>query len=673
MKKKKENEKNEKSLEKVREKRNLSEAIRKFKKTWIVKGTNTLILIAILVAIFVLINFGMKKLDLTPIDCSTSQDYTLTEESKERIKDIDKDIDVYFVGWEEEEVSYKVAKQYNKANPKINVEIIDATTNIEVAKKYDVSNDDHSIIVICGKKYRILTYYDLITYDSNYNTVDISEQKITSAILNVTSDYTPKVYFLTGYTNMDINDNEGLSILAQYLENEVLTYEKLNILTTQEVPDDCDTLIITTPNKDFDKIVADSIIKYIKKGGNILWFNGVSVEDQNFENVNRVLSQYGVNSFEKGLIYETNPSNIVLNSQICFMPTVENTEILKDVNANSGVIFLSATKININTDKLEELNVVETDLLTAQDTTYFTKNLTSGPNQKEDTKGPFVVGTQLVKTIKEATEATEDKEAEEAVTSTLIIYGNDNFISDVTVPDNLGNPYPVIYLANNADVALNSIAYLTNTDQDITIRKSYSDSQTTFTPTQKQISIILFIIFTVPFVIIAIGIIVWIYRNFWKKQLPNEIIIMDEKATIDRLRTIFILCGLIYFVIVIPLGFIMINMEKDSVNGIIQNAILWSILSLIISVVILIIASRRVFYMRKIEKNAISKITKRILIYMIVFYVLPDIFNVVDNIKKSLAFSNKTIIFLVIILVLKYVFLFFIIKKQLNKNIYNNE
>ena len=93
-----------------------------------------------------------------------------------------------------------------------------------------------------------------------------------------------------------------------------------------------------------------------------------------------------------------------------------------------------------------------------------------------------------------------------------MIYGDDWFISDQTVQSGQYQAY-VIDLGNNADVALNSIAYLTNNDQDITIRKTYSDSETTFTPTDKEKLTIMYIIFVVPLVIIVVGIVVWLTRR----------------------------------------------------------------------------------------------------------------------------------------------------------------
>lgn len=521
----KNNEQDKKALKKVKkaEKEKLSARfIKSIKKRWLISGTNTILLIAIIVAIFILINSMFSYFDFTAIDCTTSQDYTLTDESKERVADIDKEVNIYFVGWDETDQDYILAKQYNKANSNINVEIVDATENLEIANKYDVTNDDYAIIIECGETYRILSYYDIITYDSSYNVVDIAEQKITSAILNVTSDEIPKVYFLTGYTSFSFNYGYGLYYLSAYLDEEVLTYEELNILSTQEVPEDCDTLIIMTPEKDFDEITADAIIDYIYRGGNILWLNGAYLEETDLTNVNRVLAEFGIDPFEVGGVYETDTNNMI-GYDICFIPEVQYTDVTEDIYTGLGLVFYLPTKININTDELEELNVEETDLVLSSDTTYFTTDLYSSASS-DDEEGGFVLGAQMVKTVQEAEESddsedsessddtddTEDSEETEEITSTLIIFGNDYFITDYQISNNYN---PMIYIYNNADLVLNSIASLSDRDQDITIRKSYTDSVTDFTATDGQKTVIMKIIFIVPIAIILIGLIIWINRK----------------------------------------------------------------------------------------------------------------------------------------------------------------
>ena len=495
---KKENNENEKSLKTVKEKFS-TKFFRKIKKKWLITSTNTLLLIAIIFAIFILINILVKKADFTPIDCSTSKDYTLTDESKERVSKIEKDVNIYFVGWDESNKDYELAKQYHKVNSKINVEIVDATENLELAKKYDVTNEDMAVIIESGETYRKLYYYsDIVSYDSSYKSVDLAEQKITSAILNVTSGKIAKVYYLTGYTSYSFG--RGLSSFSKYLNDEVLTYEELNLLNTQTVPEDCDTLIIMTPEKDFDKTVADAIINYIKKGGNILWLNGAYAEKMELTNANMVLAEFGIKDFDVGIVYETNQKNTILGYSACFLPEIEETDATRDVYKSAGVTFLYATKINVDTDRLGELNVEEKKLIHSSNTTYFTSDLTGAASQNDE-KGEYVLGVEM------------DKKIDDNTTSKLILYGNDLFVTDYAITDGAGNNSYMIYLYNNADLALNSIAYLTNNDQDLTIRKNYSDSETKFTATDAQKSLIMKVIFIVPAIIIVIGIIIWIRRR----------------------------------------------------------------------------------------------------------------------------------------------------------------
>lgn len=509
---------NKKSSEKVKEKD--KKFIINIKKRWLISRTNTLLLVAILIAIFILINSAVSYFDFTAIDCTKSQDLTLTDESKERVKDIDKEVNIYFIGWYDTHQDYILAKQYNKANSKINVEIIDATENLEIANKYNVSNDDYAIIVESGEVSRTLYYYDdILTYDSNHNTVDLAEQKLTSAILNVTSNKVPKAYFLTGYTQYSLSSSGGLSILSQYLNDEVLEYEELSILNKQKVPDDCDTLIIMTPSKDFDDMTRDAIIDYINKGGNILWLNGAYTENKDFKNVNKVLAEYGIDKFEKGCVYSTDSNNIIFGLSTCFMPEIQYTDVTKDVYQGMGVVFFAPTKININDDKLTDLNVERTDLIWSGEKTYYTTDSDGNTDKSKDEEGSFVLGAKMVKTISsdddndsgddaDDSENNTDDSDENKITSTLIIYGNDYFVTDLQLASD-----PMALLLNNMDLGLNSLAHLTENDVNITIRKSYSDSKTTFTPSDADKALIMKIIFIVPIVIIGVGVIVWVSRK----------------------------------------------------------------------------------------------------------------------------------------------------------------
>ena len=56
--------------------------------------------------------------------------------------------------------------------------------------------------------FKVLTANDLVTYDtSTYETISVAEEKFTSAILSVTSDKIPTVYFLEGYSEFSLSKN----------------------------------------------------------------------------------------------------------------------------------------------------------------------------------------------------------------------------------------------------------------------------------------------------------------------------------------------------------------------------------------------------------------------------------------------------------------------------------
>lgn len=476
------------------------------KKKWLVDGSKTFLLVLIIIAIFIGINIGMQKLELTPIDFSQEQLFTLTEESKEKVKNIDKDVNIYFIGYTEEDTNYSLAKQYKKANEKITAEAIDINTRPDLATKYGIESGTQGIIVECGEKSKVLTANDLVTYDtSTYETISIAEEKLTSSIISVTTNEVPKVYFLDGYSELTLKNS--MNLLNMFMQNEVMEVSSLDVLTTGKIPDDCATLVITTPNKDFDDIATKAIKEYIDSGRNILWLNAAVSKAQNFANVNSILALYGVNPFELGVIRETDSSKMGIESPNLIKPDLNSSTVTKDLYNSKGVIFPNATKININEDGLTDLKVEKTELANASEGAYFRTNFNIQSNnaQEGEEKGPFLIGVELDKTIKEENEETGEKE----VTSKLVLFGENYFVTDFQLSQN--SQYAAVQLAYNKDLVLNSIAYLTEREEDITARKS--TGTVTYTATQEQDTIIRIIIFTIPTLIIIAGIIVWQVRR----------------------------------------------------------------------------------------------------------------------------------------------------------------
>lgn len=507
----KDSQKNNKPVKEKKNKENKDKKPNKFietiKKKWLINGTKTLILVLIILAIFFGINIGMQKAEITPLDFSKEKLFTLTQASKDKVKDIEKDINLYFVEYSDDDSTLDLAKQYNKVNEHIKVEAVKANDRPDLVQKYGIESGTTAIIAECGEKYKILSSQDLVTYDSTtYESISIAEERLTSAIQTVSTDYIPKVYFLSGYSKLSLSS--GLQYFNAYLENEIYDVETVDVLTTGKIPDDCDTLVITMPSQDFDEIATNAIIDYINAGKNILWFQAATAQSTEMPNVNKILEMYGISPFSLGIIRETGTSKMLSGQPDLILPEIQSTDVTKKLVNSEGVIFVNATKINVmESDKLSELKVEETPLLTTSSKSYFRTNFSNSQDTAEadDEVNTFTVGAMMTKTLSEANEETGEK----AKTSKLIIYGENYFISDMALTSS--TQAPVIQYRQNKDLALNSISYLVNREEDITARKS--TGTVTYTATETENRIILAIIFAVPVVIIVAGIVVWTIRR----------------------------------------------------------------------------------------------------------------------------------------------------------------
>ena len=244
----------------------------------VLKRKRNVFLILGIIIIYIAINLAIEKIDLPDIDVTQEKIYTVSDVSRVEIEKIQDTVNIYFFGYTDEEQIVDFAKQYNKINKNIQTEVVDLNKRVDLVEKYQVTDEDKAIVIECGNKQKILTEYDFYSYDyTTYEQVDLTEQKITNAIISVTEEQIPVIYFLTGHGEYGLNTH--MQILKAYLENEVNKVEELNLLTKNEMPSDCSCLIMASPQKDFSDYETEIIINYINNGGKIVWLNDVTFDD----------------------------------------------------------------------------------------------------------------------------------------------------------------------------------------------------------------------------------------------------------------------------------------------------------------------------------------------------------------------------------------------------------
>ena len=467
---------------------------------FLVSGIVTLLIVIILIDIYILANIGLAKVTLPEFDLTENKIYSLSEETKTKLQNIDNEVKIMLINYQDNDTVINFAEKYVILNNKITIEKInDLASRKDLMEEYSIDSTDQLIIIASGENEKALREYDLYTYDySTYETIDTTEEAFTNAILDVTTKDKPKIYFMSN--NAEYQIDYYFNTIMGLIEEDANEVSAIDILTIGSVPEDCDTLVITTLSEDITTFEKDKIIEYINRGGEILLLNGPNIKGKNLINFQEVLNQYGI-MIEDGVIFEGDSSSMLYGYPDFIIEKMENSSLTENLNMNLSVCLADAASIKLNTEKKEELNIEYEELVYTSNKAFIRKDLTintSSRTSSDSQEGEFVVGAIANKTI------------DEKNTSKLIIFGNELFVSDMQVNLN-GYDYHISELYNNSDVVLNSVAYLNEREDTITIRKSYDS--VTYTATELQHNIIMAIIFILPLIIIILGIIVWQVRR----------------------------------------------------------------------------------------------------------------------------------------------------------------
>lgn len=493
----------------IKEKTTLKEKISlKFRKTWIVSKTVTILLILILFAAYICINVWTESLELPEIDITENKIYTLSDASKDAIGKIDEDVTIYAYGFEDDGNLIKLLKQYENINDKIKYEIINEENNYNMVQEYDLKSGYYILIIKSGDSEKVIDgSTDFSTYDyTTYQSVDVTEQTITNSILALNAENKPKVYFLQGHEEYK---PEEIQVLSSYLQNEAFEIDNLNLITTGSVPEDCNVLAIMSPTTDFMEQEVQAIKDYINKGGNIYFSLDTVSKTAELPHINQILDEYGV-SVDNGYILEYAQNKSMANAPFVFMPEISSTnEITQDIYTDSYMWLVYSARLRFKDDsELENMNITKETLLSSTEESVFISDLNSELANaiSSGEKGSSEISSLITKTIS----ATNENGEEVTTNSKMVIVASGSFASDYKI-EQVSQNYPLSYLGSNKDFAINAMSFLGDKGNSLTIRKDMANS--TYMPTETENKVVIMITFFVPIIIMVIGIIIGKYRK----------------------------------------------------------------------------------------------------------------------------------------------------------------
>lgn len=439
-------------------------------------------IIAFIQAIFSIHTF---QLDLTK-----NKKYSLSDQTKKVLQNLKNNIDIYyFYSVQSRNIQIEdTLRQYEKANPKIKFQAVDADRNPALAKKLNINK--YGTIALNRKDNDAVERVD-----------ELTEQAVTNALIRIIKDKKKKIYFTRGHGEPSIdapqNEKTGLSVVKKEITNENYEVADIELFNSASVPDDCSILIISGPQIDLFDIEVKHIKKYLGKGGNLIVLYAPFVKLPKLESI---LKETGIEPDDDVIVdkfsrmlggdflmpiisqYESHDITKAFNIA-SFFPLSRSFEIKKEI---SGITTQVIAKTNPGSWGETDLNGV--------------KKGQAGFNDKADKTAPLNV--MVISNIDNSIFKIDPDTATGTGKAKVVAFGSSEFIN---------NTY--LSVSGNRDLFLNTISFLAEQGELISIRAKDRSFEPLFM--SKIQGRMLFILPTIllPLLVLAIGIMVFIKRK----------------------------------------------------------------------------------------------------------------------------------------------------------------
>jgi len=442
--------------------------------------TYILIVIAALVVGNVLADRYNKTYDST-----SNKRYSLSEQTAKIVKGLKQDaVITYFNRSTRFREGKDLLDQYANLSRKVQVKYADVDRDNGLAREYGIRNEGTAVVQI-GSKHEVAK--------------SMTEEGVTGALIRDLKGTTRTVCFVGGSGEHQLDDSgrEGLSHFKDLLAKDSYDTKSIDLLTKDEVPADCTTLVVAGPTKNYEQPEVDAIKKYVENGGRAFFMLDPPLklgheEIADNDALTNLLASWGVTA-NKDLILDFNPLGQIagLGPQVALVTTYASQPIVDQMGGTATGFPLSRSLDIKNTDKTSVQKLFESSsgsLATSNLSSPEIQKLVKDPNNK---KGPLTLAA-----------AGTYNTGKENSTGRFVVVGSSTWAANRFIDFN-----------GNDDLASNAVNWLSSDEDLISIRpKPPEDRRITMTGGQlmwvKGTSQ-----FVLPFLVAIMGVGVW-----WKRR-----------------------------------------------------------------------------------------------------------------------------------------------------------
>ena len=439
-------------------------------------GTNAAIMAAAVLAILVIANFvgyrHHKRFDLT-----TEKLFTLSDQTQKIVRGLTQDINIVRFAKVSDPSFDDLMTEYKNLSSHIKYRMVDPEEKPDVARDYGASHMG-DVIVAEGTHKETLQ--------------GTTEEAVTTAILKVTRNQLKTVCFVSGHGERSITDEsaQGYSQAEQALKKEDYATKTINLASATDVPSDCDVLVIDGPAQPFFPQETAMVSKYLDGGGKaLIEVDPITQDKQSEPNLDSIFEHWNV-KVGNNVVIDTSGMGRLLGAGPA-IPLVINygdSPITKGLQRTMTFFPLARTVSIADKSKLEP---EDTELLMTSPQSFTTPKIEHEVryDPKTDTQGPLSLGVAA-------------SDTDQGKTSRLVVIGDSDFASNEAFDQ-----------ASNGDLFLNSIDWLAQDENLISIRPKSATSRRIVLTEGQSIGLQWFELLLLPAFVIILGISIW-----WRRR-----------------------------------------------------------------------------------------------------------------------------------------------------------
>jgi ABC-type uncharacterized transport system involved in gliding motility auxiliary subunit len=427
-------------------------------------SVSALALVAVVGGALVALNVLAMRHDQR-VDITVGQRHALAPQTEAVVTALDTPVEVvaFFSPGTPERIEFEdLIDGYTALSDQLTVAFHDPLAEPMLAREFEITSSAGTVVLRQGESQQRLE-------------TRFGEEALTNAIVRLTSGTEHRVCFATGHEELDPDDDQsasGLGLAVLKLEGQNYQVERINVLREGGVPARCESLVVADPQVDWPAAERELLARYLVQGGAAV----VMLEPARVPGLAGDLARYNV-AVGDDIVLEQNAYLQQLGGDASYL--IVDTAGM-DLHAitnplKGGAMLRIVRSVGVLDPAMEGLRAQELVRTSAQawaERDYLSQAPVE-PTVGTDRLGPVPLVTVVEiddpeaipvapPSLGEAT-ATAAPELERKAGGRLIVFGDAEFASN-----ELLDQY------SNADLFLNSLAWLSGEAEQISIRPSSS-------------------------------------------------------------------------------------------------------------------------------------------------------------------------------------------------------